>query len=236
MRCKKHLSDLSSCVGVCATCLHDRLLPLTLDHLHSPPSLADHLIQPQILPPHSVSPYTSHRKLDNAPVSHHNLSDQRFDGTPQVVPTAGGANNKKSKWTLLSNLIRSASRFSISGHRKKQSRLFSVDQSNAGAAKRKGMSPERYTNGIAEGEFTGHLTETPKRAGRRPGHGRNLSGMVICLSPLVRTSPNRNWYSKGISPETAVTGELRVKPHLAASFHGNRSRKIADFGRFNLNR
>ena len=107
------------------------------------------------------------------------------------------------------------------------------------------MSPERYTNGIAEGEFgdgsTGHFPETPKRAapaGRRPGHGRNLSGMVICLSPLVRASPNRNWNLKGISPETAVISELRVKPHLAntASFHKNRSRKIADFGRFNLNR
>ncbi|CAK9328550.1 unnamed protein product [Citrullus colocynthis] len=75
----------------------------------------------------------------------------------------------------------------------------------------------------------------------RQGLSRNVSGLAFCLSPLVRASPNhRHWNQKGLPPEFAYTGDVRVptKPHLseAASFCANRSRKLADFGRVNANR
>lgn len=83
--------------------------------------------------------------------------------------------------------------------------------------------------------------ETPIRATpqskRRQNH-RNVAGMAFCLSPLVRPSPNRSWTQKGVTPESVFPsgdGRVPVKPHLgeAASFRGNRSRKLANFGRFN---
>ncbi|KAG6593724.1 hypothetical protein SDJN03_13200, partial [Cucurbita argyrosperma subsp. sororia] len=75
----------------------------------------------------------------------------------------------------------------------------------------------------------------------RQGLSRNVSSLAFCLSPLVRASPNHlHWNQKGLPPELAYSGEVRVqtKPHLseAASFSANRSRKLADFGRVNTNR
>lgn len=74
----------------------------------------------------------------------------------------------------------------------------------------------------------------------RQWYGKNVSGMSFCLSPLVRPSPNHHWNTKGLAPELTASGEIRStpKPNLstAASFCANRSRKLADFGRFNQNR
>lgn len=127
----------------------------------------------------------------------------------------------------------------------------------------RGMSPNRYPeeeeehyhNGSSgySSESSQQWKQTPRRTpawmgpGRRLGGGksgqcRNVSGMGFCLSPLVRASPSSHWNQKGITPEKVVSGETRVvpvKPHLsnaAASFCKNRSRKLADFGRFHQNR
>ncbi|XP_050230625.1 uncharacterized protein LOC126679602 [Mercurialis annua] len=72
------------------------------------------------------------------------------------------------------------------------------------------------------------------------------SGLAFCLSPLVRASPNRHWNQKGgagsvsLPPDIGYSGEIRVpaKPHLstASLFCANRSRKLCDLGRVNLNR
>lgn len=78
---------------------------------------------------------------------------------------------------------------------------------------------------------------TSRKAGGRSSRNRNVSGMTFCLSPLVRPSPNWQWNQKGMPPEMVYSGEIRVssKTNLAGatSFCKSRSRKLADFGRFN---
>uniref|UniRef100_A0A5B6ZK72 Uncharacterized protein n=1 Tax=Davidia involucrata TaxID=16924 RepID=A0A5B6ZK72_DAVIN len=311
MRCKKHLTDLSSNVGVCASCLRERLFALIAAQAQSQArAQARQAAQedrrksdshpPPLIFPRSVSPYICRRKSDNSDWNHdhrhhHSLSDQRFYSTPQVGPTgaivtASSYKKKHSKFSLFSNLFRSKSEKTDSDHRvsvsnsgdsctassssvswfssilsvsrKKQSRLFSLDESTAAGVRRpcrnrdRGMSPARYSNDGENEECcersSGYSSEssqgwkqTPRRAappvrpGGRPSHSRNVSGLAFCLSPLVRASPNRHWNQKGMPPDMAVSGEIKVpvKPHLstAASFCANRSRKLADFGRFNHN-
>lgn len=83
------------------------------------------------------------------------------------------------------------------------------------------------------------MKATPQR--RKQNQGRNMAGLSLCLSPLVRPSPNRSWNLKGVLPETVIqSGEMKVSPGrpnlgIAASFTGNRSRKLANIGRFHPN-
>ena len=144
----------------------------------------------------------------------------------------------------------------FSGWSKKQSRL--CDETNAGGRRvcrmNRGMSPARREDEEDDYDFSpsasGYSSEsqawrrTPTAAApakRRglPTLGRNVSGLAFCMSPLVRASPNRQWNQKGMPPEIGLPGEIRVqtKPNLstAAAFCANRSRKLADFGRFNHN-
>ncbi|GFP90465.1 hypothetical protein PHJA_001190400 [Phtheirospermum japonicum] len=152
----------------------------------------------------------------------------------------------------------------IPGRRKKQSRAFWADEGaigarwKAGRNRDRGMSPARCSDDgddeHCHGGSSGYSSEssqgwrqTPRRTpatarrggGRGAGHSRNVSGLGFCLSPLVRPSPNRHWSQKGMPPEMVVSGESRVPPkaHLstAASFCKNRSRKLADFGRYSYN-
>ncbi|KAG1360940.1 hypothetical protein COCNU_09G004030 [Cocos nucifera] len=97
MKCKKHPYELG--VGVCASCLRERLLDLIAaqnelpaeHHLHRPdPS-------PQLLPPlvfpRSVSPYVSHRRSvgSDASAAYGRRYNHRFFTTPQVGPTFDAA-------------------------------------------------------------------------------------------------------------------------------------------------
>ncbi|CAH9147909.1 unnamed protein product [Cuscuta epithymum] len=76
-----------------------------------------------------------------------------------------------------------------------------------------------------------------RRAGGRCNRNRNASGMTFCLSPLVRASPNLQWNQKGMAPEMVYSGEIRLSSKAslpgATSLCKSRSRKLADFGRFN---
>lgn len=121
MRCKKHYTDLSSAVGVCACCLRERLLYLIAaeEQAHAQalnPNLDGKQRNLDGKPafPRSVSPYINCRKSDRsagaavwsnndrrkdhhpftpaAPRHNHSLSDQLFYRTPQVGPTTGGHN------------------------------------------------------------------------------------------------------------------------------------------------
>ncbi|KAL6557323.1 hypothetical protein OROMI_017673 [Orobanche minor] len=146
----------------------------------------------------------------------------------------------------------------INGRRKNKNRTFSIDDSKNGAQRRicknrdRGMSPARYSDDENHGESSGYSTEssqgwrqTPRRtpaSARRGGgkvaaHSKNVSGLKFCLSPLVRASPNPHLNQKGLHSEMVAVGESRVpaKPYIsaAASFCKNRSRKLADFGRYN---
>lgn len=196
--------------------------------------------------------------------------------------TAGAYRKKNGKFSLWSNLFRSRSDkfesdhrvssreschppsssqspswFSaiFSGRRKKQSRLFvleepaNVDRKPRHRAPR-GMSPAGTADSDEDCDrspsVSGYSSETwrsPALASvrrTRPGHSRNVSGITFCLSPLVRASPSRQWNQKNLPQDMAVSGETRVSamPHLstAALFCKNRSRKLADFGRVNHNR
>ncbi|KAF2312659.1 hypothetical protein GH714_039410 [Hevea brasiliensis] len=135
MRCKKHPCDPSSTVGVCASCLRERLLVLiaaqarvqyTQDHAQLARAYSRATVddsrksdaqRPPIIFPRSVSPYVARRKSDDTSWSH-NL---RFYSTPQVGPTYSSSSiatgfatsatckTKRARFSLLSNLFRSRS-------------------------------------------------------------------------------------------------------------------------------
>ncbi|EOX96577.1 hypothetical protein QQP08_002643 [Theobroma cacao] len=132
MRCKKHLTDLSSSVGVCATCLRERLLSLIAAQAQAQAQAQQAQLAraaaaavedrrkpdpPPLIFPRSVSPYVSRRKSDDNSATwiHH----QRFYSTPQVGPTyrtatatdfeAARSFKKKNRFWLFSNLFRSRS-------------------------------------------------------------------------------------------------------------------------------
>lgn len=174
---------------------------------------------------------------------------------------SSGGGNATSSPSWFSNII------SGGRHRKKQT--VCIDESTvtdvAGPVRRRycrdrGMSPARNSD-VANGDANDELRnatsgydsteswkntprQTPLRrgggGGGGGGHGRNLSGLTFCLSPLVRASPNRQRNQKGLPPDVVLSGEIRapVNPHLSntKSFCANRSRKLADFGRPNPNR
>lgn len=101
MRCQKHASDISSGVGVCATCLREKLFTLVaaqsrhiLQQQFQAPddrrrSDVDH---PPLVFPRSVSPYVSRRNSDSSSCHHHHhrrygsVAEQRFYFTPEIGP------------------------------------------------------------------------------------------------------------------------------------------------------
>ncbi|KAJ9188580.1 hypothetical protein P3X46_003925 [Hevea brasiliensis] len=135
MRCKKHPCDLSSTVGVCASCLRERLIVLIaaqaqVQQIHHHPQLAclhssaavddsrkSDAQPPPIMFPRSVSPYVARRKSDDTSWSHH----LRFYSTPQMGPTYNSASTasgfatsatckaKPARFSRLSNMFRSRS-------------------------------------------------------------------------------------------------------------------------------
>ncbi|KAL4341969.1 hypothetical protein GQ457_08G023570 [Hibiscus cannabinus] len=116
MRCKQHSTDLSSSVGVCATCLRHRLLPVLAAraHLPRPAQSRRKLDPPPLVFLRSVSPYVSRRKSEDDGAAW--IRHQRFYGTPQVGPTYGsassgdfqavGSSKKKNRFSLFSDLFR----------------------------------------------------------------------------------------------------------------------------------
>lgn len=129
MRCKKHLTDLSSSVGVCATCLRERLLALVAAQARAEAQaqqaqLARAAVEdrrkpdpPPLIFPRSVSPYVSRRKSDDNSATW--IRHQRFYSTPQVGPSYGTTTTtdfeacrsfkKKNRFKLFSYLFRSRS-------------------------------------------------------------------------------------------------------------------------------
>ncbi|XP_047306562.1 uncharacterized protein LOC124909979 [Impatiens glandulifera] len=87
MRCRKHLNDFSNNIGVCASCLRERLFSLVAAQEQENRRTSEP--QPsQPVFPRSVSPYVCRRKSDSGDFSHDKrLSEQLFFSTPQVRPT-----------------------------------------------------------------------------------------------------------------------------------------------------
>ncbi|KAL0007446.1 hypothetical protein SO802_008948 [Lithocarpus litseifolius] len=139
MKCKRHLSDLSSTVGVCASCLRDRLLALiaaqaqaqsraqseaqTQAQSRDDPRKSDPNIKPPPLVfPRSVSPYVSRRKSDEATWQQQRLhrnchQDRRFYSTPQVGPatssTASASASAPTSFTAGGSYWKKNGRFSL---------------------------------------------------------------------------------------------------------------------------
>lgn len=107
MRCRKHHPpDLSSTVGVCASCLRERLQVLIAaqekahlarvssrasdDH----PRKSDPIPPPPLVFPRSVSPYVSRRKSDYASWQSCDRHNNLFYSTPQLGPTFGTGNSE----------------------------------------------------------------------------------------------------------------------------------------------
>lgn len=306
MRCKKHLSDLSSIAGVCATCLREKLFLLIEAQARLQQAQEQrrnsNANPPPIVFPHSVSPYASRRESDDTATwqpSRHGFTDQRFHASPQVGPSGelisgneytkkkNKNKNKNSGFSLVYRMFRSKSgnldsdsesRMSnsdyqcdttpssspswfstiIAGRRGKKNRSLSLDEATIGVRQRaarncdRGMSPARYSDGENEEDFHGGCSgqsspgwkQTPRRtpasrpcqrSGVKGGHSRNASGMTFCLSPLVWASPNQRWNQKGMAAEMVYPGENRSPAKSRLSFCKNRSRKLADLGRFHHN-
>ncbi|XP_074270445.1 uncharacterized protein LOC141594165 [Silene latifolia] len=214
MRCTKHIYDISSTIGVCASCLRHRLFSLI--HLQFDPTFQ--------FPPNCNN---------SNPKPNPNL---RF---PRSISQAKKPQNSAGdKLGLVSKLFRSKS--------------LSSAKSAVVIRRSKGMSPENDWEEIERVESSPARWTTRPSPGRvRPSPARSASSMAFCLSPLVRSSPARRRSGGGGCEKLGVSGEIRVPakgkckgnndfggiPHLyaAASFCGNRSRKLADFGRFNVN-
>uniref|UniRef100_A0A7N0UR75 Uncharacterized protein n=1 Tax=Kalanchoe fedtschenkoi TaxID=63787 RepID=A0A7N0UR75_KALFE len=123
MKCRQHSADLSSAVGVCATCLRERLFVLiSAQSRHSEPHYDDsRKSDPSLYPifPRSVSPYVGRRKLSDATdlLRGCNASDRRFRSTPQVGPSAGGfqttisesSKKTRSRFSFIASLFKSRS-------------------------------------------------------------------------------------------------------------------------------
>ncbi|KAK9051468.1 hypothetical protein SSX86_028095 [Deinandra increscens subsp. villosa] len=126
MRCKKHITDLSSIHGVCASCLRQRLhRVIVAQEQAEAQSLAQNRCNLNSNPnpnpsfPRSVSPYENRQKSDNNTVNsvaagvqrannkprlNHSLSDQRFYNSPLIAVNTRGciggdsiSSNKKKK-------------------------------------------------------------------------------------------------------------------------------------------
>ncbi|ESQ39094.1 hypothetical protein EUTSA_v10001551mg [Eutrema salsugineum] len=89
MRCKRHTADFSSRVGVCASCLRERLFSLAASTAASENDDNDHhrhsrISPPPLIFPRSVSPYVAPRKSDAGGGDSLASSNSRFFATPQV--------------------------------------------------------------------------------------------------------------------------------------------------------
>ncbi|KAG2326108.1 hypothetical protein Bca4012_035118 [Brassica carinata] len=147
MRCKRHIVDFSSSIGVCASCLRERLFSLAASTAASEDNDHSSRISPLPRPlvfPRSVSPYVSARKSDaggrgggdNSLASSHN----RFFPTPQVVGSSSSSEKvfdsgrsykkKQSRLSRFSSLFRTRSDdsydTSTSSSRAWLSKVFSV--------------------------------------------------------------------------------------------------------------
>ncbi|KFK37265.1 hypothetical protein AALP_AA4G235000 [Arabis alpina] len=79
MKCKRHTIDFSSSIGVCASCLRERLFSIAASTAASESEDSNHL--PPLFFPRSVSPYVAPRKSDAVVLD---SSKTRFFATPQV--------------------------------------------------------------------------------------------------------------------------------------------------------
>ncbi|XP_047339856.1 uncharacterized protein LOC124943388 [Impatiens glandulifera] len=112
MKCKKHLNDSTSEIGVCASCLRERLFSL----------ISIQATEERKESESQHHPYAACNRNSNLNHNeqqhhlHHSISEQRFFSTPQVWSTSSTNDvdvmkkkKKKSRFSVISNLFRSKS-------------------------------------------------------------------------------------------------------------------------------
>ncbi|GER54538.1 hypothetical protein STAS_32137 [Striga asiatica] len=118
MRCKKHPADATSGIGVCASCLRERLFAIiaaqsqaqTLKQAQAHRDLRRPDADPPLPFPRSVSPYISRRKSDTAAACQpQGRRPHRFYSTPLVGPAgpiaSGFEKERKSRRGVFSSLF-----------------------------------------------------------------------------------------------------------------------------------
>ncbi|KAL9228798.1 hypothetical protein vseg_004338 [Gypsophila vaccaria] len=184
MKCDEHLSDFSSNVGVCASCLRDRLLYVIERQSQCTNRVHLDFDIPSRSPltfPRSVSPYVSRRKSDSVQIM--------FYDSPQInVNSSKNKRNSCGKLRLFSKLIR---------HR--QSSSESLSNSAENSRNSKGDLTSQSTEISSENEKLDECEEREMAGLSSPGSWSAGSGqdrvrpshvlepsMVSCLSPFSR--------------------------------------------------
>eukprot|EP00262_Sarcandra_glabra_P005070 TRINITY_DN1634_c0_g1_i1.p1 TRINITY_DN1634_c0_g1~~TRINITY_DN1634_c0_g1_i1.p1 ORF type:complete len:323 (-),score=8.93 TRINITY_DN1634_c0_g1_i1:336-1304(-) len=275
MSCKRHPCEQGGGIGICASCLREKLFDLIAAQAKETSESAEDRPKfgtPPLDFPRSISPYicTQSARTDIVGDTWHH-HQPRFYSTPQVGPAFSQKKKNQSGFSTISSLfgvrserndkvsdsLSSSSWFStLIGRGGKKKPLFLSLGEVSGTGLRgscpvidRGMSPvDREEKEEEDDEESptvdGHVSESPivwrksmpvqaRRSVTR--QIRNVSGLAFCLSPLVRVCPNKRGCGK---PEVGFPCDVargsKQKPHLAmaASFCANRSRKLADFGRY----
>ncbi|CAH8381119.1 unnamed protein product [Eruca vesicaria subsp. sativa] len=248
MKCKRHTVDSTSTVGVCSSCLHERLLSLAAsiavednnNNNHRQSRKSSNPPPPLLIPPRSDAAAAGGDLELNRPEKSKEGKVTRISNPFRARSDSNPKSESSSSTTSSRSWISS---FLSTGRAKKQHTF------EDGISGCRGMSPARETGGEDGNEVPyGSIEETPGRARRTtpavktPGRRKIMTGMGFCLSPLVRARPNCPFKRKSRFPSEFVgnAGEVTAgeKPHIAeaASFVANRSKKLVDLGRGNQRR
>lgn len=207
MRCKRHIVDFSSSIGVCASCLRERLFSLAAS------TAASERISPPPRPlvfPRSVSPYVSARKSDAGRGDSSLASSQnRFFPTPQVTSTAGvGGSSEK---------IFDSGR----SYKKKQSRLSRF------SSLFRSRSDEFQDSWIASTSSTSRSWLSKVLSVRSKKPSPNDTCYIEDLIASESSHRPRQRYCRGMSPATVDYEETpeRVKRTPAAAMMGTPGRR-----------
>ncbi|RAL48998.1 unnamed protein product [Cuscuta campestris] len=266
MRCLRHFSDLSSAVGgVCASCLRDKLLVIS-EAQEAERRRTRPIVFPRSVSPFRKESVTAVRRglADRFVYGSPQLGPNgELISWNEYAEEKQEKKKRSYGFSLFYNLFRS-NKSGNRGTNSDPVASNSDDPSDSpiGAGPRtgrisdRGISPATYPN-EEEGEHfhdassgcstpsspvQNRTTTTPAamphhRGGRRTRFSRSPSGMTSCLNPLVWASPNRGWSRR--EPDVVYPGETTAAPgnsQSTTSFCKNRSKKLADFGRFRPNR
>ncbi|KAH0470666.1 hypothetical protein IEQ34_000389 [Dendrobium chrysotoxum] len=245
MTCKRHPYEVG--VGVCATCLRERLWALIAAQNKLASAAGDAQTYPTPRNPHlsfprSASPYFAHRRS----VGSDGTAINRFFTTPPAGnisrrkphsfwssvfgPPRSESSEPRSSFSWISTLIR----------RKKSRKLFEAAGSPPPLERGMSLARCRDEDDGADSDYSSDSSTVGRLPGPTPirpqaarphrtgdGGGRGFSGFVVCLSPLVRSNHNRR---------RAEPVNDQIRRHVSfgdnRSVAVNRSRKLADFGRF----
>uniref|UniRef100_A0A803M4I4 Uncharacterized protein n=1 Tax=Chenopodium quinoa TaxID=63459 RepID=A0A803M4I4_CHEQI len=217
MRCKKHVSDFSSSVGVCASCLRLRL--------EAKQQLAQPSQPPPLIFPSTPQANPSFQKKKSG--GKFGLISKLFRSKSSVVSSSSNSVVEPGELTRCSNRGMSPqNEWNELEERERESTT--TTRPSPGRVK---ASPARLmANNVASFAFC--LSPLVRASPASRYHWGAESG----FSGEIRVPVTGK--SNGGSCNSKSDGNINDKPHLseAASFCANRSRKLADFGRLNRKR